>query len=133
MMICKKKSNRKLYLRFEERCSIKIYKKLRYSLRRIGEAINCADSTVLNELRRGMGTRHGDRGRFPEYSAKRGQANYEVNRSRCHKPHKADPNSPFKLPHEQLIKEKLQVKLLKQLTKLQQERLIGENPPLSST
>lgn len=83
------------HLGLEERVSIKIYKKLGYSLRQIGQAINCAASTVLNELRRGTGVRNGNRGRFPEYSATRGQANYEINRSRCHKPHKADPDSPF--------------------------------------
>lgn len=83
------------HLRFEERCAIKIYKKLGFSLRRIAEAINCAASTVLNELRRGTGVRNGSRGRFPEYSAKRGQANYEANRSLCRRSIKADPRSPF--------------------------------------
>lgn len=83
------------HLGFEERCSIKVFKNLGFSLRQIGKAINCAASTVLNELRRGTGTRNGNRGRFPEYSAKRGQANYQMNRSRCHKPHKVNPDSPF--------------------------------------
>lgn len=83
------------HLKFEDRCAIKIYKKLGYSLREIGTAVNCAASTVHNELRRGTGTRAGNRGRFPEYSAKRGQQNYEVNRSRCHKPHKVEQAQPF--------------------------------------
>ncbi|XOQ44706.1 MAG: IS30 family transposase [Clostridium sp.] len=83
------------HLKFEDRCSIKIYKKLGYSLRKIAEAINCSASTVMYELRRGTSKRNGDRGRNPEYSAKRGQQNYEINRSRCHKPHALDENSKF--------------------------------------
>ena len=83
------------HLKFEDRCSIKIFKKLGHSLRSIAMAIDCSPSTVMYELRRGTGQRNGNRGRFPEYSAKRGQANYEINRSRCHKPHKIDPQSPF--------------------------------------
>lgn len=83
------------HLGFEERCSIKIFKKLGYSLRRIAESIDCSPSTVMYELRRGTGKRNGNRGRFPEYSAKRGQCNYEVNRSRCHKHHKLEERNPF--------------------------------------
>ena len=83
------------HLKFEDRCTIKIYKKQGYSLRGIDEVIDCSPSTVMYELRRGTGERNGSRGRFPEYSAKRGQANYEIHRSRCHKPHKVDINSPF--------------------------------------
>lgn len=75
------------HLKFEDRCSIRIYQKLGYSLRATALAINCSPSTVMNELRRGTGKRKGSRGRFPEYSPKRGQANYAVNRTRCHKPH----------------------------------------------
>jgi len=83
------------HLTFEDRCSIKVFKKLGFSLRQIGEAVGCAASTVLNELRRGTGVRNGERGRFPEYSAKRGQKNYEINRTRCHKAHKLASASPF--------------------------------------
>ena len=49
----------------------------------------------MYELRRGTGERNGTRGRFPEYSARRGQRNYESNRSRCHKPHKLSMENPF--------------------------------------
>ena len=77
-------------LKFEDRCTIKIYRKHGYSLRGIAKVIDCSPSTVMYELRRGTGERNGNRGRFPEYSAKRGQANYKINRSRCHKPHKID-------------------------------------------
>ena len=83
------------HLIFEDRCSIKIFRKLGHSLRSIAEALDCSPSTVLYELRRGTGTRNGSRGRFPEYSAKRGQQNYEINRSRCHKPHILTDDNPF--------------------------------------
>jgi len=83
------------HLKFEDRCSIKIYHKLGYSLRQIAAVLNCSPSTVMNELRRGTGKRNGNRGRKPEYSAKRGQANYEANRSRCHKPHRLEKDSAF--------------------------------------
>ncbi|MBQ7551155.1 MAG: helix-turn-helix domain-containing protein [Bacteroidales bacterium] len=58
------------HLKFEDRCTIKIYKKQGYSLRGIAEVIDCSPSTVMYELRRGTGERNGSRGRFPEYSAK---------------------------------------------------------------
>ena len=83
------------HLKFEDRCSIKIFRKLGYSLRTIAEAINCSPSTVMYELRRGTGSRNGSKGRFPEYSAKRGQMNYLSNRSRCHRSAKALNGNPF--------------------------------------
>lgn len=83
------------HLTFEDRCSIKLCKKLGFSLRKIASLIDCAASTVSNELRRGTGARNGHRGRFPEYSAKRGQRNYEINRTRCHKAHKLETAAPF--------------------------------------
>ena len=83
------------HIKFEDRCSICIFNKLGYSLRKTSETIGFSASTVLNELRRGVGKRNGTRGRNPEYSSKRGQQNYEINRSRCHKPHKLDSNSEF--------------------------------------
>lgn len=83
------------HLGFEERCSIKTCKKLGLSLRKIGQIVNCSASTVLNELRRGTGERNGNRGRFPEYSAKRGQRNYETNRSCCRRESSLDSDSPF--------------------------------------
>lgn len=83
------------HLRFENRCSIKTCRKLKLLLRKTAEVVGCVASTVLNELRIGTGTRNGKRGRFPEYSAKRGQTNYEINRSRCHRDSILDPHSPF--------------------------------------
>ena len=82
-------------LKFEDRCSIRIFIKLGYSLRKTAKTIGCSASTVLNELSRCVGKRNGTIGRNPEYSAKRGQQNYEINRSHCHKPHRLDPNSEF--------------------------------------
>ena len=83
------------HLKLEDRFSIKIFRKQGHSLRSIAAELDCSPSTVMYELRRGTGERNGKRGRFPEYSAKRGQANYEINRSRCHKPHKVNVHSPF--------------------------------------
>lgn len=83
------------HLTFEERCSIKVFRKLNYSLRAIAEALDCSPSTVMYELRRGTGKRNGSRGRHPEYSAKRGQYNYEANRSRCHRHHRIEKAASF--------------------------------------
>lgn len=83
------------HLKFEDRISIKIYHELGYTLRAIADAIDCSPSTVMYELKRGTGERKGSKGRFPKYSAKRGQANYEINRSRCHKKAKALNGNPF--------------------------------------
>ena len=83
------------HLKFEDRVSIKIYRRLKYTLRAIAEALGCSPSTIMYELRRGTGKRKGSRGRFPEYSAKRGQANYEMNRSLCHRKAKALNGNPF--------------------------------------
>ena len=83
------------HLNFEDRVSIKIYKQQGHSLRSIANAIGCSPSTVMYELKRGTGTHNGNKGRFPSYSAKRGQANYEVNRTRCHRNAKALKGNPF--------------------------------------
>ena len=56
------------HLKFEDRVSIKIYRRLKYTLRAIAEALGCSPSTIMYELRRGTGKRKGSRGRFPEYS-----------------------------------------------------------------
>lgn len=83
------------HLKFEDRCSIRIFTKLGYSIRETAEVVGCSASTVLNEIRRGTEKRNGTRERNPEYSVKRGQENYQINRSRCNKPHKLDMNSEF--------------------------------------
>lgn len=83
------------HLNFEDRCSIKVFRKLKYSMRRIADELNCSPSTIMYELRRGTGERNGARGRFPEYSARRGQNRYEANRSCCHKHTRVTADNPF--------------------------------------
>ena len=68
---------------------------LGYSLRRIATAINCSPSTVLNELQRGTGARKGSHGRKPEYSPKRGQQHYTLNRLHSCRKHFLTANNPF--------------------------------------
>ena len=83
------------HLKFEDRVSIKIYRKLKYTLRAIADVLDCSPSTIMYEIKRGTGERNGSRGRFPEYNPSRGQANYEVNRSRCHRKAKALNGNPL--------------------------------------
>ena len=83
------------HLKFEDRVCIKIYRKLKYTLRAIADVLDCSPSTIMYEIKRGTGERIGSRGRFPEYNPSRGQANYEVNRSRCHRKAKALNGNPF--------------------------------------
>ena len=83
------------HLNFEDRCSIKVCRKLGLSLRKIADVVNCSASTVMYELKRGTGERKGNRGRHPEYSSKRGQKTYEANRSKCHKKSKVTAENPF--------------------------------------
>ena len=83
------------HLRFEDRCSIKVFRKLVSSLRRIAAELNCFPSTVMNELRRGTGKRQGVRGRNRGYSAKRCQTIYETNRLRCRKSRKLKDSDEF--------------------------------------
>ena len=83
------------HLNFEDRCSIKVFRKLKYSMRRIADELNCSLSTIMYELRRGTGERNGARGRFPEYSARRGQNRYDANRSCCHKHTRVTADNPF--------------------------------------
>ena len=83
------------HLKFEDSVSIKVYRQQGHSLRSIADAVGCSPSTVMYELRRGMPERNGDRGRLPSYSPKRGQANYEANRTRCHRNAKALNGNSF--------------------------------------
>ena len=72
-----------------------MFRKLKYSMRRITDELNCSPSTIMYELRRGTGERNGARGRLPEYSATRGQNRYESNRSRYHKHTRVTVDNPF--------------------------------------
>ena len=93
------------HLTFEDRCGIKVFRKLNYSLRAIAAALNCSPSTIMYELRRGTGQRNGNRGRLPEYSAKRGQRCYEAHRSNCHRDYKISADNPFVVWAVRKIKE----------------------------
>ena len=53
------------HLNFEDRCSIKVFRKLKYSMRRIADELNCSPSTIMYEFRRGTGERNGVRGHSP--------------------------------------------------------------------
>ncbi len=83
------------HLKFEDRVTIKVCRKLGLALRPIAELLNCSPSTVSYELRRGTGERNGSVGRKPEYSPKRGQRTYEQNRSLCHKESIVCSDNPF--------------------------------------
>ena len=52
------------HLNFEDKCSIKVFRKLKYSMRRIADELNCSPSTIMYKLRKGMGERNEVRGRF---------------------------------------------------------------------
>lgn len=83
------------HLNFEDRCTIKVCRKLGLSLRKTAAVVNCSPSTVSNELKRGTGQRKGTRGRFPEYSAKRGENTYKANRKRCGRHRTVAAENPF--------------------------------------
>lgn len=82
------------HLDAEARGVIQSLKKLGHSNRSIAKEINCSPSTVGYELLRGTAEYSG-RGRKPTYSAKRGRAVYEENRTRCRRPKSVPRNSNF--------------------------------------
>lgn len=83
------------HLTFEDRCSIKVFRKLQFSMRYIANELNCSPSTISYEIRKGTGERNGSRGRMPEYSAKRGQETYIKNRKNCRKESSVSIDNPF--------------------------------------
>ena len=83
------------HLTFEDRCSIKVCLKLGLHYRAIADVVICSIGTVSNEIKRGITERKGNRGRKPEYSAKRAQSKYEENRSNSHKKCKVSADNPF--------------------------------------
>lgn len=70
------------HLTLDERGVIQALRAKKYSLRKIAAYLHCSPSTIHYELKRGTPERNGERGRFPTYNAKRGQAAYEENRKR---------------------------------------------------
>ena len=78
------------HLSLEERGMIQALHRQGLSLRAIAAEVGCAHTTVFNELRRGTPERKGNRGRVPQYTAKRGQKAYIENRKNSKKPCKID-------------------------------------------
>ena len=78
------------HLPLEERDMIQALHRQGLSLRAIAAEVGCAHTTVFNELRRGTPERKGNRGRVPQYTAKRGQKAYIENRKNSKKPCKID-------------------------------------------
>lgn len=83
------------HLTLADRGAIKYLHKLGYSNRAIARELNCSPTTIGNELRRGTAPRKSNRGRAPEYSATRGQSEYQKNKSRCCRPHKVQTCERF--------------------------------------
>ena len=46
------------HLKFEDRVSIKIYRKLKYTFRAIADVLDCSPSTIMYEIKRGTGERN---------------------------------------------------------------------------
>ena len=82
------------HLSLDERGIIQSLKKEGRSNHYIADRLNCSVSTIGYELRRGTPAYSG-KGRRPEYSAKRGEAAYRQNRSRCHRSHSVPRSSDF--------------------------------------
>lgn len=66
-------------------------------MRKVAAEVGCAHTTVFYELRRGTPEKKGNRGRAPQYTAKRGQKAYEEHRKNSGKPCKIahDNCEPF--------------------------------------
>jgi len=86
---CQSERKRGQHLGLDDRGAIQQMHRLGYSNRAIARALKCSPTTIGNELCRGIPEhRPGRRGRKPGYTARRGQAAYEANRTRSHKPHR---------------------------------------------
>ncbi len=85
------------HLSLEERGMIQALHRQGYSLRAIAAEVGCAHTTVFYELKRGTPERKSQRGRPPQYSAKRGQRAYLEHRKKSRKPCKIDHDNcePF--------------------------------------
>ena len=83
-----RKSGRHLSL--EERGMIQALHRQGFSLRDIAAEVGCAHTTVFYEIRRGTPERKSNRGRTPQYTAKRGQKAYTEHRKNSRKPCKID-------------------------------------------
>ena len=85
------------HLTLDERVIIQALHQQRHSLRYIATIVSCAHTTIYNEIRRGTPKPKNNRGRRPQYTAKRGQKAYEEHRKHSRKPLKiySDDSEPF--------------------------------------
>ena len=92
-------TSRKLgkHLTLDEREMIQALHQQGYSLRDITTIVGCAHTTIYYEIRRGTPKPNSNRGRKPQYTAKRGQKAYEEHRKHSRKPLKiyCDDCEPF--------------------------------------
>lgn len=92
-------TSRKLgkHLTLDERGMIQALHQQGYSLRDIATIVGCAHTTIYYEIRRGTPKPNSNRGRKPQYTAKRGQKAYEEHRKHSRKPLKiyCDDCEPF--------------------------------------
>ena len=85
------------HLTLDERRIIQALHQQGHSLRYIATIVSCAHTTIYNEIRRGTPKPKSNRGRRPQYTAKRGQKAYEEHRKHSSKPLKiyCDDYEPF--------------------------------------
>ena len=85
------------HLTLDERGIIQALHQQGHSLRDIAAIVGCAHTTIYNEIRRGTPHPKSNRGRKPQYTAKRGQKAYEEHRKHSRKPLKiyCDDCEPF--------------------------------------
>ena len=85
------------HLTLDERGIIQALHQQGHSLRYIATIVSCAHTTIYNEIRRGTPKPKSNRGRRPQYTAKRGQKAYEEHRKHSRKPLKiyCDDSEPF--------------------------------------
>ena len=85
------------HLTLDEKGIIQALHQQGHSLRDIAAIVGCAHTTIYNEIRRGTPHPKSNRGRKPQYTAKRGQKAYEEHRKHSRKPLKiyCDDCEPF--------------------------------------
>ena len=85
------------HLTLDERRIIQALHQQGHSLRYIATIVSCAHTTIYNEIRRVTPKPKSNRGRRPQYTAKRGQKAYEEHRKHSRKPLKiyCDDSEPF--------------------------------------
>ena len=74
------------HLTLDERGIIQALHQQGHSLRYIATIVGCAHTTIYYEIRRGTPKPNSNRGRKPQYTAKRGQKAYEEHRKHSRKP-----------------------------------------------